>query len=845
MNKKKILIISISALLAVVLILTIVLLATCNKGKPDGGNKPTDPDNPSVTITVGTPTNVAIDSDGIVTWTEASNAHSYELSINATIVTSLLTKYDLNDFATKPADNKYNVKVRGVAVDGTTKGDWSTEVTFTLLPQLQYATVEGVQNGIISWMLNADATAVVLTINGVEKQLDSNATNFDLSQETGDKLTITITYKGDGITYRDSKTTTVIYYPNTQSLQLPAPVNVHMEGNALVIDQVIGADVYYIRNYQNSIVPVTSNIVDMTDKYLAISVYASATNGKYTDSDEVEVTYFTKEQGKGTATEPYLISTADEFRYIEYFEGIGEAKYYELDADIVFDDIALALDQVGSNAYRFGSFSGNLDGNGNSIINLTVYYNDGYSSLFDSINDGAVIKDLVIEDANWRTWTLVSGDGIMHEKGGDVAILCHTNRGRVENITVKNSSVVAVADSASSLVAINNGTIVGCVVDSAVNIDGIEECGGVVIYNAGTVTSCVNNATVNGNTKIGGIAGRNTGLVEKCDNNGTVKGSTKIGGIVGLNDNVKLNDIYDYVTVVKYCSNNGTVSGDREIGGIVGSNGNNGMDNIGEVSITGAGVYYCYNSGTVEGVSVLGGIVGNNFASMDKDNGRGVVGCYNSGTVNLTQTVKQQYTRIYVFANENNSWITDDNAVLYCHYWGDSGSSVWPGKQMVHFMVGDLHYYYIDIPNGMLNGIKITRRYFPGNNEFNSTGDIAIASGRNLYSLGLDFASNDAWLTATSTVTNAAYDAAGAIAGYSVAVNDCYYLDTSANAVAFDNTSLQNNQILVDSNQVSSADVSKTIAQLQSQEFADLLNGIAGEKVWVKSSNGPIFSWQV
>lgn len=850
MNKKKIIIISASVALAVVLIVTIVLLATC---------KPTQPTPPADDL-LAVPQNLAVDEQGVVSWSAVDEAIGYQLNINDTTVDVSTTQYNLNDFEPRPTDKVFRVKVRALAQDESKHSQWSSQITYTLTTiRLSKAQFLGINNGVISWTPNTLATDIVLTVNGVAKDVDVTAGSYDLSQETGEELVVAITFKGDGDKYTDSQTVTVLCNTSSQTLQLPAPTNARMENDKLVFDEVVGADKYYLRNYNNTVFTVTNNVVDMSSLYLVESVYAASDSDAVLASEVVTVTYFTQEQGQGTLQSPYLISNADEFRYIEYYEGKGEGKYYQLTADIVFDELQLDTNQVGSNAYRFGSFSGNLDGNGKALVNLTVYYSDGYSSLFDSVVDGAVITDLVIEDADWRTWTIKSGDGIMHEKGGDVAILCHTNRGTIQNVTVKGSSVVAEADGASSLVTINRGTVSGCVVENSVYIKGTEEAGGIVTYNAGTVTSCINRGTVSGDLRIGGIVGRNTGLVQKCDNYGLVEGNKQVGGIVGYNDNVMLFDVYEYNTMVKYCSNQGTVQGASQVGGIVGVNGNDGTQN-GVAALTGAGIYYCYNTGNVYAASVLGGIVGNNFATTSDDGARGVVGSFSAGKVSVDSTLAVDYNRIYLNSGITNSWITNDGATIYCHYWGTDGGSVWPGEKMEHFVVDGINYYYIDIPKGMSENVVFTRRSEDGTQEYNHSGDIRNSRNNNMYEFTTElpktnpdggqtmdggFNNSGGWYTATENVVNGVSEVVGALAGYSAELSDCYYLDSVAAVAGIANEPLQGNTLTVNGQPATDADMQKDATQLSSDEFVALLNQLAGENVWVKGDSAPKFSWQV
>lgn len=821
-----------------ILILSIILTLSLCMLSLTACNPDSEPDDEGKT-SIDPPEQVSVDATGSVTWDRVSGAFSYELSVNGTVVPVKFTTYNLYDYEDRPADGKFVIKVRAVARDGT-QSNWSEEVTFTLSGgKLLYPVINGVTDGVLNWFANSDATDIVFTVNGEERDVDVTATSYDLSVETGDKLSVSITYKGDGVYYQDSSTVTVIYYPQTGTMQLPAPTNVRMEGQVLMFDAVVGADTYYLRDYNNSVVSVNTNVVDMSSGYLTKSVSAGNTNGFYTSSDETDVVYFKEGNGDGSAENPFVITTADEFRYIEFYEGVGLSMHYVLGNDIEFEEIELKEDEYGSNTYKLGSFSGVLDGKGHSVKNLTVYYRDGYSSLFDSVNEEAVIKNLVIDNADWRTWTVKTNDGVMHEKGGDVAILCFTNRGLIQNVTVRNSSVVAVNDGAASLVSINRGNVIGCVNESDVYVSGNRETGGLVIYNEGSVSSCINRATVEGNLSTGGIVGRNAGTVAMCDNYGAVTAKKSVGGIVGYNYNVLLDGIYDFSPMVRYCSNHGAITGSTDVGGIAGSNGNDGTDETGSLTVAGAGVFYCYNKGNVRGVTAVGGIAGNNYATTSLT--RGVVGCYNMAEVSVDEDVLASYKRIYLDAGDTNYWITADNAVVYCYYWGTGGSTTWPGEQMTHFTVGTKNYYYIDIQMEHFDGIIFSRANYSGT-IYNKTPDITSING-NMYRLSDSFETGS-WSVAPSEVVNGVSTVCGSLAGYSTMLTDCFYLEGTSEYSSLANGTKQANKIILDGNEVAAGDVTITSEQLSSQQFVETLNKISSSQNWTSGDGAPKFAWQ-
>ena len=816
-------------------------LTACNE-KPSDNPEPGDGDSTSVTVDV--PSECAVDESGMVTWARVSGASSYELEINGTVYTSRFTRYDLYSLEGKPSDGIFVIKIRAIGKDGTSKSDWSDPINFMMQGgALLYPVVSTIENGVVNWFDNENATDVVIYINGEANALGKGVTSYDLKEVDAEEITFSLLFKGDGVYYTDSTKNTLIYTKSNDTVSLPAPQNVRMEGQILKFDAVIGADTYYLRDCNNTVISVNTNEIDVSSMFLKQSVAAGISSGVYHDSAEAPVVYFGEADGKGTESEPFVITTPDQFRYIEYYEAMGESLYYVLGNDIVLDELELPDDEADSNTYKLGSFSGVLDGKGYSLVNVTVYSNDGYSSLFTSLTSNAVIKNITFENANWRTWTIKTNDGILHEKGGDVSILAYINRGTIKNIHVKGSKIVAVKDGASGLVTINEGIIENCTTDSDTYVYGSKEAGGICIFNEGRIVNCKNEANVEGNLSIGGIVGRNAGFVSKCDNNGDIKGNTRVGGIAGYNYNIAIGGTYQYATQITYCSNTASVTGSYKVGGITGQNGTDGGDETGSNNTAGAGVYYSYNLGAITG-NAAGGIVGSNYAVKDNAKTRGVVGSFNMGQITFRQEVAEGSRRIFVETTAVASWVSNDGGKMYCYYWGGTSNITWPGIPMTPMKVGTKSYWYVDIDETAEN--VIFNRCGYGGTVYNQSVDIAMESGKSLYVLTDNRDAEDKWIggswTSSAGVENNISAICGGLAGYNSAVNDCYYLQGSATAAGFSDGNRVNSVYI--NNVANASGAVKTSAYFASQEFVDLLNTICGGTIFVKGEACPVFIWQ-
>ncbi len=96
--------------------------------------------------------------------------------------------------------------------------------------------------------------------------------------------------------------------------------------------------------------------------------------------------------GSGTANNPYLIASAEQFQSISN----GMDKHYRLICDIDFENVTIAPigQRVNSNnAIVYDEFTGSFDGNGYTLSNLNVVGNT-YAGLFGIVGNGGEIADL-------------------------------------------------------------------------------------------------------------------------------------------------------------------------------------------------------------------------------------------------------------------------------------------------------------------------------------------------------------------------------------------------------------------------------------------------------------------
>lgn len=200
------------------------------------------------------------------------------------------------------------------------------------------------------------------------------------------------------------------------------------------------------------------------------------------------------------------------------------------------------------------SFRGTLDGQGHSIMSLTVANNDLASvGLFAALTSDAVIKNLKLEQC------VISGkegpglDADVIYVGG----IAGTNSGRIENCSVTGT---VFGYNAGGLVGSTEGTVNRCY--AICNVYSRSYAGGLAAQNAGEITESYSAGEVYGDTA-GGLLAQNNSIVEECYSicTGVISHGKNAGGLTGENRGW-----------ISRCFSTSRVIGDEDcfIGGLVG-----------------------------------------------------------------------------------------------------------------------------------------------------------------------------------------------------------------------------------------------------------------------------------
>jgi hypothetical protein len=252
-----------------------------------------------------------------------------------------------------------------------------------------------------------------------------------------------------------------------------------------------------------------------------------------------------KDFWKGSMDNPYTISTLAELQAIKVNNKAGTYGNYILLNDI--DGGNVSIDPI-------ISFSGNLDGKGYTIKNLTVtQVGNGYGGLFDSINSNGQY----FININFQNITIARNATSTSYYGAGVLIgLTQNGTGYLSfsNVHISNCTVDGYADYAGGLVGVLQSQVIisNCTVDSTSILGN---------YVGGLIGILNTNPPIN--------------IIECCSTSGTITPTTKsisvAGGLIGLS-----NDSSNYQIINCYSTINFAPNGSFAVtanGGFLGSDG--------------------------------------------------------------------------------------------------------------------------------------------------------------------------------------------------------------------------------------------------------------------------------
>jgi filamentous hemagglutinin family protein len=253
------------------------------------------------------------------------------------------------------------------------------------------------------------------------------------------------------------------------------------------------------------------------------------------------------------------------------------------------------------------NFTGLLDGQGQTIANVTIASTAQNVGLFGSIGSAGVVRNLNLADVT------VSGLGSQF-----VGTLAGTNAGTISNVSATDVAVsVGSNGNGGGLVGLNSGTITNGFatgdVTGAAGTSGFTTLGGLAAANLGSISSSFASVAVGSpnvaNLQAGGLVGSNSGTILSSVATGNVQaGDGSIAG--GL---VASNSVGGAITGSQ-ASGNVTVGAESVAGGLVGANAGTIADSTASGAVTSTGTD-----------SIVGALVGTNTGTITNSMGLGVV----------------------------------------------------------------------------------------------------------------------------------------------------------------------------------------------------------------------------
>ena len=319
--------------------------------------------------------------------------------------------------------------------------------------------------------------------------------------------------------------------------------------------------------------------------------------------------------GKGTKDDPYQIATGSQLAYFaervnaeEYGEKYADT-YFELTEDIdlggkEWTPIGETVADLIMGGHEYFVFSGNFDGNGYTIKNLTIGtetspYSGDVCGLFGATS--GTIEDVVLENVSINYVGGNHSSGYGFRMGG---ALVGYSMGDIVNCTVIGLDMKAGSD--GSYVALNSiGGLVG-----------VQD--GDTTVSHSRVSGKIEETTKKGNvggfvgTLVKGSSAKYCGADVSVEVTGNGRGIA-VGGFVGIGNGTTADE-----TLIENCYATGNITGAEYAGGFVGN-------------ISGLNISNCYAKGDVSNSFVGASFMGTDAAS---NNYYGTVkNCYATGLV--------------------------------------------------------------------------------------------------------------------------------------------------------------------------------------------------------------------
>jgi len=234
--------------------------------------------------------------------------------------------------------------------------------------------------------------------------------------------------------------------------------------------------------------------------------------------------------GSGTEEDPLQIANLENLYWISQNNTFWD-QYYIQTADIDASETATWFSGQGFTpigVYNSVNFSGNYNGDGHVISNLTIHNDIDGAALFASTSSTSVISNLGLTDVN-----IYVTSGSAHT---DIGALIGWNFGATVTNCYSTGSVSG-DEYVGGLIGSNdiNSIITNCY--STCNVTGFETIGGLIGWANSTVENCYASGNVSGDNDIGGFIGYlYGGSVNSCYSTGNVYANSYAAGFIDAID---------------------------------------------------------------------------------------------------------------------------------------------------------------------------------------------------------------------------------------------------------------------------------------------------------------------
>lgn len=352
-----------------------------------------------------------------------------------------------------------------------------------------------------------------------------------------------------------------------------------------------------------------------------------------------------KYRGSGTSTDPYVIESAENLKYMAESSSNFENRYISLETDITIEDgtVWTPIGNYSSATSPSPTFSGHFNGNGHSIKGSLKESNDQNILGFFGETQNAYISNLNVY-LNITNDTCQYVGGIIGKASNTKISNCHFNGNICAGTVTTPNTIGGIIAQIKESCKVDNCSCRGSVKQNSKISQNAIYIGGIIgnAYYQDSILQCRNYAEVRCNKTndksaetIGGIIGKTypyqyAVLIEECYNYGNIYGASAIkfkpaiycnlGGIIGRSSSCRFTKVYNYGSIhIQQSQNRNNVGGiigyiDNEHGvnslnncanyGEIIGNANSQVENyaggfIGYISNTNCEIHQCHSAGNI------------------------------------------------------------------------------------------------------------------------------------------------------------------------------------------------------------------------------------------------------